>query len=101
MLFKKANALPIQQLYILRMGLLGHSTYYSDSFDSPHSIAHYPTRYSMFSLPYQHIITSSGQRQVSYQIAKIWDDIPTEIRKINNQTLFKTALKQHLLDYIP
>lgn len=96
-LFKKSNILPIFQLYTLRISLLSHKSFYSVS-KSNSTLAAYPTRHSHLSLPLPKSSSACGHRQVTYQMATIWNSLPDKIRKIYDINNFKVALKRHLLD---
>ena len=93
-LFKKANILPIFQLYKFRIALLAFSSFHSLS----KNMHHLATRHSALSLPLPKSSSACGHRQVTYQSATIWNSLPDSIKTINNKSVFKLTLKRHLLD---
>lgn len=95
-LFKKAQILPVYQLYLLRILLIAHSSFYVNP---THSLNHpYHTRSTPLSLPIDYVISTSGQRELTYQYSDAWNKLPSNIRKIKNINEFKRTLKQHLLE---
>lgn len=94
-LFKRAKILPIFQLYTLRISLLAHSLYYTQHH---HLASKYPTRFSKYALPFPKSTSSAGHRQVTYQMAAAWNQLPTSLKALESVVAFKVALKQHLLD---
>jgi len=93
-LFKKARILPVNLLYIYKICLLAHTTFAS----SDPTASHYRTRYSEISLPFPKSTSAAGHRQVNYQIAAAWNNLPQHVRQITSLGGFKLALKLHLLD---
>jgi len=95
-LFKQANILPVQQLYTQRICLLAHDTFYNQT-ETNRQPSHYNTRHSKLSLPLPAALSACGQRQVTYQVAGAWNDLPAHLREIQELKIFRLALKQHLL----
>ena len=91
--FRKANILPVLQLYKHRICLYAHYIFY-------HTIIPtrpYETRRSSLDLPLPYSTSSIGHRQPQYQASAAWNQLPAEIRKIKNTNTFKAVLKQQLL----
>ena len=78
-LFKKSKILPVNLLYNLRISLLGHKAFHSVNFNPS---TPYITRHSLSSLPLPSSTSSSGHRQVTYQVAAGWNALPLAIRNI-------------------
>ena len=76
--FKLAKVLPIHQLYLLRIGILAHNTFYTYTQSDP--VPTYETLFSKLSLPLPAATSSCGQRRVQYQMTRIWNDFSTHLR---------------------
>lgn len=93
--FQKANILPIQQLYIQKIAILAHNSYYTchSKNDNDQRL-----RRSKFDLPVPKFLTERGQRSPDYQIASIWNSLPDTVRAVGRVGTFRVTLKRHLLD---
>lgn len=92
-LFKKANVLPIHQLYTHRLCTLAHTVHSTQSHDFAYS-----TRSSALSIKRPNFLSACGQRHVAYQMSVLWNSLPVKLREISGLSRFKATLKQHLLD---
>lgn len=95
-LFQKAFILPVQQLYLLRISLIAHTTYYQSPNQPPQP--YYQTRNTPLTLPIETSTATCGQRQLTYQYSDVWNHLPLNIRSITNKIAFKVALKKYLLE---
>ena len=103
-LFIQLNILDIYKLHKL---LIGSFIYSLVHLNSPHILSdyfsdkkhEYDTRlcHRQNLYPY-HARTNSGQFAISFVGAKIWNDIPIQIRSKNSQHIFRKSLKQYLVE---
>ena len=95
-LFRQDNILNIYKMYKFKVLQNAHSYFYSSSYCSKPSYP-YSTRHSSYNLTIPLFTSSAGQKSFSFQQAKLWNELPKDIRDIKNAIHFKSRLKSYLL----
>jgi len=105
-LYKNFNTLPLPELHKFQLLCLVHKYYYckdqlpstfSSYFQINHDIHHHHTR-SSDHIHLSAVKTSLGAKSIKFKASQMWNNLPTQLRKIANHHTFKKTLKHYLIN---
>ena len=94
LLFKKCKILNIYQTYEFKITKRAHKQYYSDNISCQSLVT---TGYSHFNLSLPPSTSAAGHRRTEFQVAKLWNSPPINLRAISDPIEFGRELRLHLL----